>query len=300
MFGPERGASSTSSLHGYVHKSKDEKDILRVTLAGITLSRLRPYDSWLPFCTNAKEAWAAFRGEMKPSAVTRLAVRFINNISIPSRGAELKDYLRAYPEVPASSFSAVRQYFMQLQIPQLDLGSLLVINQASSHQNDEISLLLDIDLFRPTDVPQDDDAIWTLFDGLHAQERSFRILHYGSGKESVHMTLIPFDQPPAVARRFEPIPGSNNSFGPDGSELARRQSEATKLFLYYCSSNDNSGGAALNLNSFDRQLADAAFSLGVDLNSLVADAARHFQSNSMRCSSDFLSDLELGLKPVSL
>jgi len=55
---------------------------------------------------------------------------------------------------------------MQLQIPQEDLQSLLIINQALlPPDNDEaLAVLLDIDLFREDDIPEDEEAMWNLFE----------------------------------------------------------------------------------------------------------------------------------------
>ena len=66
-------------------------------------------------------------------------------------------------------------YFMQLQIPQEDLQGLLVLNQSlvppqPGPQPTTVSVLLDIDLFRAHDLPQDDEGLWSFFERLHAKK----------------------------------------------------------------------------------------------------------------------------------
>ena len=65
-----------------------------------------------------------------PEAIERLAVRYINRIDVPSPGIDLKQYFRTSPEISPDLPQELSGYFMQLTLPQPDLGGAVLINQA--------------------------------------------------------------------------------------------------------------------------------------------------------------------------
>ncbi len=84
---------------------------------------------------------------------------------------DFKDYLLTVPEVSPKLPQGLSTFFMQLQIPQEDVKSLLVLNQQlappPTTQPMTASVILDIDLFRVHELPQEEDALWKCFEQLH-------------------------------------------------------------------------------------------------------------------------------------
>lgn len=170
------GVSASTSAQqeqiGYRCTSKDWKYICQSRINGLTFSRLAPYESWQPFRDKAKQCWDNYRNSTKPTEITRLAVRYINRIDIPHQTVELKDYFRTSPEVPPDMSKSIAGFFTQLRIRQNDIAAQLLLNQAvvpSSHEG-VTSIILDLDLFRENDVPQDEPEIWAFFETLHARK----------------------------------------------------------------------------------------------------------------------------------
>ena len=66
--------------------------------------------------------------------MTRAAIRYINQINIPTEGLDdLKDYLRVVPEIPDNFPQRVLSSFLtQVQMPQEDLDCMLIINENGS------------------------------------------------------------------------------------------------------------------------------------------------------------------------
>jgi uncharacterized protein (TIGR04255 family) len=85
---------------------------------------------------------------------------------------ELKHYLRTSPEISADLPQELSAYFMQLRLPQTDLGGAVVINQTiiPPPQPEMVSIVLDIDLFSDQNVPQSDEEIWCFFERLHLRK----------------------------------------------------------------------------------------------------------------------------------
>jgi uncharacterized protein (TIGR04255 family) len=171
-----RKGAATASAHqrqtGYRFTSADGKNIFQARSDGFTLSRLAPYESWEPFRDEARRLWSGYRKRFGPAQITRLAVRYINRIDMPGNRVDLKRYLRTAPEVSPDLPQDVEGLFLQIRIPQTDIQSHALVNEAIVPPVREgvLSVVLDIDLFRANNVPGDEEGIWQFFDVLHTRK----------------------------------------------------------------------------------------------------------------------------------
>jgi uncharacterized protein (TIGR04255 family) len=171
---PGQSASALARQHqtGYKFVDAEGKNVWQCRQNGFTLGRLAPYDSWQPFRDEAQRLWSLYRERLKPEEVRRLAVRYINRIDLPEQPVELKKYFRTVPEVSPELPQPLTGFFMQLRMPQDDLKAETLINQTiiPPARAGVVSVVLDIDLFRSNDVPQDDEGIWAYFEQLHVRK----------------------------------------------------------------------------------------------------------------------------------
>src|SRR5680860_393498 len=166
--GPQVSATAGSQHMGYLFQSENTKQIYQARLDGFTMSRLAPYENWKALRDEARRLWDIYRSIAKPSRVVRLAVRYINRIDIPLPFRDFKDYLRTVPEVSPDLPQELSGYFLQLSIPMDDIKSLALINETiiESASPNIVSVVLDIDVFRHTELPADEEGIWTFFEEL--------------------------------------------------------------------------------------------------------------------------------------
>ncbi|MEG4285781.1 TIGR04255 family protein [Microcoleus sp. A006_D1] len=172
MVGEEVGATASQSPIGYIASHDDKKQILQLRLDSFAFSRLAPYDCWENFRDEAKRVWNIYKSVTDPEAIARLALRYINRLDIPLPVGDIKEYLRTFPEVSPDLPQGLSGYFMQLQIPQQSLGTMLVINQAivSPPTPDFVSIILDLDLFLEEDIPNDEIGLWHILEQMHEQK----------------------------------------------------------------------------------------------------------------------------------
>ena len=167
--GAQVEASARQTKIGYLFRSSDGKYVLQARMDGFTFSRLKPYENWETLRDRAKQVWGIYREIVKPVQVTRLEVRYINQIDIPLPFRDFKDYFRTVPEVSPDLPQALSGFLMWLQIPQEDIGAQLVISQALLGPPPSLvaaSVILDIDLFTvPRDFKSDDD-VWELLESF--------------------------------------------------------------------------------------------------------------------------------------
>ncbi len=165
----EQVAASTSSKHiGFIFTSPDEKQVFQARLDGFTMSRLAPYESWNVFCAEARRLWDRYRSVVEPDKLVRLALRYINRLDLPAPVRDLKDYLRTVPEVSPDLPQDLAGYFLRLRIPMEDIKSTLLVNQTIIEPSgpNVVSVVLDNDLFRDAEVPQNEDEVWNFFEDL--------------------------------------------------------------------------------------------------------------------------------------
>jgi uncharacterized protein (TIGR04255 family) len=168
-----RRADFEEQSSGYKLSSADRADVLLVTSAHMSCSRLAPYVGWDVFRARAEDHWRTWKRITGYRKIGRIGVRFINRIDIPAAvGEEVKiaDYLRVHPEVPAVKRMA--SYAMQVSGPLEGDDCRFVINSSlvPSPLVDHVSVVLDIDVSRVGDPPQKDDEIWALIDRIRVHK----------------------------------------------------------------------------------------------------------------------------------
>ncbi|MBV9215791.1 MAG: TIGR04255 family protein [Acidobacteria bacterium] len=175
---PQIKSTSERSNLGFRFFSVDEKQILQARINGFTFSRLAPYETWERLRDEARILWNVYQDVMHPAQITRIAVRYINQINIPSLRAELKDYVNTYPQlsdrIPAN-LRDFNSFLMSLQLPQEDLKGMAIINEAIGRRSapDTIPLILDLDVFVEHPVIKEDDQIWELLEQLRDRKNLY-------------------------------------------------------------------------------------------------------------------------------
>lgn len=163
---------SRHNVLGYVFWHADRRQSFQARFDGFTFSRLAPYDRWETFRDEAQRLWNTYKAVVTPTAITRVAVRYVNRIDLPLPLRDFKDYLRTMPEVSADLPQALSAYLLQLRIAQEDLQAMLILNQATQtlEDPDMLPVLLDIDLIRIDDIPQDENSLWELLEQLRTRK----------------------------------------------------------------------------------------------------------------------------------
>ena len=116
----------------------------------------------------ARRLWDLYRSFARPEKITRLAVRYINRLDLPTPFDDFSKYLNTIPQLGPGMPQGLSNFFMQLQIPYEKLNALLVLNQTMTAPAREgvISIILDLDLFKTHDVPQDERGIWEILEQM--------------------------------------------------------------------------------------------------------------------------------------
>jgi uncharacterized protein (TIGR04255 family) len=85
---------------------------------------------------------------------------------------DFRDFIRLYPEVSADLTQQLAGFFLQVQIPQEDLGAMLLLNEAMVPPSgpNVTSVVLDIDVFKQGLKLESDDEVWNTLEVLRLRK----------------------------------------------------------------------------------------------------------------------------------
>lgn len=161
--------SEGRGVHGYTCKTSDRLTMIQFRRDGFTLNRLRPYTKWDDVFPEALKHWRRYRAAIGNAPVVRLAVRYINTLSVPAKG-DIGDFLTAPPRLPAEVPQVVEafQSMVVIRDESRDLRARLTQALQSGPRETEAVVVLDIDAYAINEAGFADDAVepalWKLHD----------------------------------------------------------------------------------------------------------------------------------------
>ncbi|MCP5005758.1 MAG: TIGR04255 family protein [Planctomycetes bacterium] len=153
---------------GFLFQSPIEKEIVQARIDGYTFNKLKPYESWDAFRTEARKLWDIYFQITNPVRITRIALRYINRIEVPLPMNDFKEYVLTTPEVAPKLPQALNHFFMRLEIPNPDLPAIALITQTMEKptENLRLPLILDIDVFCENIFIDSNEEMWDKFEKL--------------------------------------------------------------------------------------------------------------------------------------
>jgi uncharacterized protein (TIGR04255 family) len=161
----------TGGPYGYFFNSPADKKIVQARLDGFTFNKLKRYENWEAFRSEARELWNLYFQICNPVKITRIALRYINRIEIPLPIKDFKEYILTTPEVAPNLPQGLAGFFMQLVIPNPNIEANAIITQTMENPTgNKLPLILDIDVFREINYTDNNVEMWNEFEKL----RSFK------------------------------------------------------------------------------------------------------------------------------
>ncbi|HLE80105.1 MAG TPA: TIGR04255 family protein [Dehalococcoidia bacterium] len=168
---PGRLATSTRELgfRGLIFKSADELDIAQFRIDGFTYNRLKPYTSWEQVFPEASRLWELYGEKLAPEYVSRLALRYINHLSIPLPIKDFSQYLTSPPVVPDDLPQAISSFLTRvvLQDPGSDLAANLTQALEPGLDANSVTIILDIDAYKLGEFDPRGPEIVRVLEALH-------------------------------------------------------------------------------------------------------------------------------------
>ena len=163
----------TEVAEGHRRSSHDMTELALALPNSLVVSQLAPYPSWSIFSKRFIRDWKLLKKTLGYREVKRIGVRYINRIDIPVTGPLIQheQFLNVFPQMPdmlspliAGAVQTV-SYFEDIKC-KLTLNSGVVESPILNH----ISFLLDLDVGRELDVPQNDKGVFELLEAMRLKK----------------------------------------------------------------------------------------------------------------------------------
>ncbi len=163
----EELAKQLTKTKGFRYLSSDEKEIVQARMDGFTFNKLFPYTKWEDLRNEAHRLWLIYREVACPDLVTRVALRYINNLKIPMPIKDFDEYLVCPPRVPDELPQGVSSFLTRIIIHEPSIEANAVITQAlESVFGDVVQIILDIDVFKLRAEGMEEDDIWSTLENF--------------------------------------------------------------------------------------------------------------------------------------
>lgn len=152
-------------------KTEDQKSVAQFRVDGFTFNRLRPYTRWEEILPEALRLWAIYVELTNPQSVTRVALRYINHMNLPSLGGTLSDYsdyIVTGPRWPLSAHEVLSSFATRVVLgyPERQMKANVVQTLEIGVKTSAPSLLFDIDVYRSGDLEVSPTPLKEIFDEL--------------------------------------------------------------------------------------------------------------------------------------
>ncbi len=159
--------TSKRVLMGLRFQANDQPNFALFRPDSFTFSRLKPYQKWETFASEALRLWDIYCELAKPIEIQRLGVRFINQI--PLKGIdELAQILKEAPttvgELPLKSF--FYQSSLAVDRDKLEIGIIKTMSPETGVTDSDASFYLDIDVYTVESISTERDDLITLLPKL--------------------------------------------------------------------------------------------------------------------------------------
>ena len=170
---PGRQPQSRRIDHGCIgsrYASLDGKHVAQFRKDGFTFSRFAPYTRWADLFGEASRLYALFVEAIRPSEITRIAVRYINRLSLPEDAVkDFSPFLTAPPPFPPGLGAYLTGFLTQIQIQEPDTsiaGTIIQTIQQGAAEPGEVAVILDLDIYEAAVRPPDPPTLLPRFETL--------------------------------------------------------------------------------------------------------------------------------------
>lgn len=156
------------SVSRHVFYSRDRCNAIMFRAETMSAHRLRPYETWERFVSEARRVWNLYVDSARPVQVTRVSVRFINRLELPLPFNDFREYLKTAPEIAPDLPQQLSTFLFQATIPLPDtsLATLTQALQPGVPQATAAVILFDIDVQRSVAAAPGDPLLDDLLEQL--------------------------------------------------------------------------------------------------------------------------------------
>ena len=159
--------------------SKDEKRMVGVGPAVLSVHTFRPYQAsddpnasgWREFKKRISKVLDAYWEVMKPKGVSRVGIRYINYITIPSKRVRIEDYLACALPVVHDLPNEINRFTSRVEYVYSDEERLILSHATMEQHSKTLDFLLDLDVIWQNDSSIKREEALEVAERLRTRER---------------------------------------------------------------------------------------------------------------------------------
>ena len=155
-------------IEGFQFISTDQKQIVQFRKTGFTFSRLFPYTDWETIRSQSRQLWEYYSSLIGEFVVTRVALRYINRISIGATNEEFASTFKVKPPYPTIPGITIHSFVNNTTLVEEEGGikaNYIFAKETSKPGDPNQIIILDIDAYQLVST-NDDQEIFSLFEDL--------------------------------------------------------------------------------------------------------------------------------------
>lgn len=153
-------------------RSADDRRLVGVGPDVLSAHLLRPYSSWEQFRDQIVQALAAYSSVAEPTAISRIGVRYINQIVLAADVVDLNEYFTSPPEPPETLPQTLRSFLVRMEAAYEDEPIRVITTFASNDAaRGRTAFILDIDVVGEWPEQLGLESAMEAIDDLRSRER---------------------------------------------------------------------------------------------------------------------------------
>lgn len=145
--GADAAVAASTVLRGYHFKNAQGDRIVQFRLDGFTYNKLRPYATWAELRTEAEVLWAKYCALLPGVQVTRLGVRYINEIRVPPGVGFETVFVDPLRRPLGFREGQVQESLERLQVSSRSGLERAIVTRLAREESGGLAVILDIDAF---------------------------------------------------------------------------------------------------------------------------------------------------------
>ncbi len=150
-----------SHLDHYRLSSSEGRETIQLKVDRFAFSFIGYYTDWKDFSQRAVDSWAKFANKIPVELITRLGVRFVNNLNLP-QGIDLNKYIANLPQVPEGVPAKMAGFLNQITMTNIEIsafGSITLALDRNRTNEKTLPVIIDIDVFNLESIPNQADLL---------------------------------------------------------------------------------------------------------------------------------------------
>jgi uncharacterized protein (TIGR04255 family) len=155
-------------FQGVLLQNDDDSLLVQFTPDGFTFNNLKKYMGGDALLTEALRLWSSFAQHLQPTADTRVALRYVNQLRLPFRtGDEFSKYLTAAPPTPDGAPQTVSEFLSRVVAHDEGLPATVITTlQLITPEPGLPRIVIDVDAFCEGQFSADAGELRPVLDGL--------------------------------------------------------------------------------------------------------------------------------------